>query len=89
MVIALVAISIAWWIDHNRKPAEKYDVAGPITISYVVRNEGHPNGITRSTIGGAVGINFQGGNLIVYTGKSGKVVVISGASLIECEWTRD
>jgi hypothetical protein len=83
MLVALTAISMAWWVDRNRSsPPQGYDIPGPIFVSYKVRTS--PSSTSGGNISGVTGINCQGGNIIVYTENGG--TVMAGNSLIEFTW---
>lgn len=82
LLIALVSISLAWWVDHNRSPTQKFDVVGPVSVSYTVRTS--PNSTSGGRIDGVTGIDFQGDNIVVHTTTGGTVFL--GSKLIAFRW---
>lgn len=86
MLVALIAVSIAWWGDRNRSSSPpKYDIPGPISVSYKVRTS--PSSTSGGSIGGVKGINYRGNNVIVYTESGG--AVLAGDSLIRFTWVSE
>ena len=82
LLIALIAISMAWWVDKNRSSPQQYDIQGPVFVSYKVRTS--PSSTSGGNISGVKGISYRGDNLIVHTENGG--FVIPGNGLIEFIW---
>lgn len=87
LLVALFAVAFAWWADRNvgSKSAEgkpKYDVAGPLFVHF--RLQTSPNSTAEQQHLEALGINFEGSNVVVYTTTGG--VILPSKSLIECIW---
>ncbi len=82
LLVAIVAISIAWWVDHNRSAPSKYDVSGPVVVSYKVRSS--PTTTVGGPIVGVRGINFRGETIVIYTANGGTVFLVN--RLIEFSW---
>ena len=85
MLVALTAIAFAWWVDRNRSAPRRYDVLGPVAVSYKVRTS--PSSTSGGSIVGVKGINYQGNNIILHTEYGG--IVLPGNSLIEFAWTTE
>ena len=82
LLIALVAVSAAWWVDHNRMPHEEYDIPGPLFVSYKIRTS--DSSTSGGNIGSVKGINYQGENIVVFTENGG--TVLPGHLLIRFTW---
>ncbi|MDA7925125.1 hypothetical protein N9B60_06955 [Mariniblastus sp.] len=85
MVVALIGICLGWWVDHNRRGVQEYDIQGPVSIFYTIRTS--PNSTAGGRFQGALGIDFRGSNIVVYTGDDG--VVMPSSSMIDFSWKSD
>ena len=85
MLIALVAVCFAWWIDHNQVAPREYSIDGPLTLSYKVRTS--PNSTSGGSIGGVKGIDVLNDTVIVHTEQGG--TVFSSNNLINFVWNRE
>lgn len=83
LLVTIAAICFAWWIDRNRGSVKTYDVAGPLVVEYTVRSS--PNTTTSRQIGHVLGIDYRGGNVIIYTMNGGQV--LPSNSLIRFDWS--
>jgi len=82
MVIALVGISLAWWVDHNRPELEEYDIRGPVSVTFSVRTS--PNSKEGGVIKDIDGIDFHGATIVLHKENGGRVFPTS--SLINFHW---
>ena len=82
MVIALVGISLAWWVDHNRPELEEYDIRGPVSVTFSIRTS--PNSKEGGVIKDIDGIDFHGATIVLHKEKGGRVFPAS--SLINFHW---
>ena len=82
LLIALIAVCIAWWRDHNRERPRRYDIQGPISVSYTVRTS--PTSTAGSRIKGVRGIDFQGASIAIHTLDGG--IVLPSSRLISLRW---
>ena len=85
LVIALVAVCLAWWQDHHREQPRVHDVPGPLSVSYSIRTS--PSSTSGSDYGGVQGIDFRGDNVIVHT-KSGGLILPS-SRLVHFRWATE
>lgn len=82
MVIALVGISLAWWVDHNRPELEEYDIRGPVSVTFSIRTS--PNSKEGGVIKDIDGIDFHGATIVLHKENGGRVFPTS--SLINFHW---
>jgi hypothetical protein len=87
LLVALLAFIFAWSAERNDRskntePGPKYDVAGPLVVSYTLQTS--PNSTAGQQHMEALGIDFKGSNVVVYTSNGG--VVLPPHSLTECIW---
>lgn len=85
LVIALIGISLGWWVDRNGSHSDQYDVQGLINVSYTIRKS--PNSTAGGSIEDAEGIDFRGSNIVVYKKDSG--VVLTANNLIDFRWGKE
>ena len=85
MVIALVGISLAWWVDHNRPKLEAYDIRGPVRVTFTIRTS--PNSKESGVIKNIDGIDFHGTTIVLHKEDGGQVLPAS--SLIYFHWSRE
>ncbi len=84
LLIALIGISLGWWVDRNGSHSDEYDVQGLIKVSYTIRKS--PNSISGGVIENAEGIDFRGSNIVIFKMDSG--VVLPANNLIDFRWQR-
>lgn len=85
MLIALVAVCLAWWGSYIPATNRKFDIAGPISVSYSIRTSA--TSTSGSKIEGVRGIEFRGDNIVLYTTDGG--VMLPGSSLIDFRWSQE
>ena len=82
LFIALIAIGLAWWMDRNRVVIPRYDIPGPLTVSYTIQTS--PNSTSGGRIVGVIGIDIKEDQVIVHTSKGGSVM--SSSKLVHFSW---
>lgn len=85
LVIAIIAISLGWWVDRNRAHSDQYDVQGAIRVSYTIRKSS--NSTAGGVIEGVEGIDFRGSSIVVYRNDRG--VVLPANNLIDFNWVKE
>tara|TARA_B100001939_G_scaffold329003_1_gene324841 strand:+ start:58 stop:459 length:402 start_codon:yes stop_codon:yes gene_type:complete len=85
MVIALVGICLAWWVDHNRPKLEAYDIQGPVRVTFTIRTS--PNSKESGVIKDIDGIDFHGTTIVLHKEDGGQV--LASSSLIYFHWSRE
>jgi len=85
MVIALVGISLAWWVDHNRPKLEEYDIRGPVRVTFTIRTS--PNSKESGVIKDIDGIDFHGTTIVLHKEDGGQV--FPSSSLIYFHWSSE
>ena len=85
LLVTLSAVSVAWWLEHNRPPVAQYDVTGPIWVEFQIRR--NENSTPSRRIHGVLGLNFRADQITVHTAKGG--VVVPKEILIEFEWFKE
>ncbi len=85
LVIAIIAISLGWWVDRNRAHSDQYDVQGGIRVSYTIRKSS--NSTAGGVIEGVEGIDFRGSSIVVYRNDRG--VVLPANNLIDFNWVKE
>ena len=85
LLVTIIAISVAWWMDRNRVQEEAYDIQGPLTVIYTIRTS--PNSTGGNKLKSVRGMDFEGGNIVIYADERG--IVLSSANLIEFQWSSE
>ena len=85
LIVLVVAVAVAWWLDRNRVAYGQYDVPGPLTVSYDVRQSS--NSRISQTLGDVIGIDLKGDCVVIHTDRGGVVLPQSG--LIKLTWSKD
>ena len=60
LLVTLSAVCVAWWVDHNRvdhnkAPAQRFDVVGPLSVVYAYRPRQQDSRELERTVGGIIG----------------------------------
>ena len=82
LLVILAAVLFGWWFGRIPEVESKFEIEGPLFVQYTIRKSS--NTTTGDQITGALGIDFQGDNVVVYTEKGG--TVLASDSLLHFVW---
>ena len=82
LLVSLIAVGVCWWVDRSRSSNPKYDIHGPLSISYTQTTGSK---IVKKKLVGVSGIAFRNENVFLYWDNGGVLIPID--QLIELKWT--
>jgi len=82
LLVLLAALLFSWWFGQISEAESRFDIEGPVFVQYTIRKS--PNTTAGDQITGALGIDFQGDNVVVYTENGG--TVLASDTLLNFVW---